>query len=137
MVFQNINDPEASQKFQEVAAAFVPSVYSGFSRLILTMSSYEILSDADSRAAYDEHGIEGLSGPQGMDAADIFAQFFQAGPGGAFGFGFGPGADGPRSRRGKGGDDVIPFDVTLEDLYNGKVVRMNMEKSVICSLCKG
>ena len=81
---------------------------------------------------YDAHGMEGLTGqggPAGMDPSDIFAQFFGAN---MFGFDF---QTGP-SRRGKS-DDVIPFDVTLEDLFNGKSVKLNMEKSIICSLCKG
>ncbi|PPQ68226.1 hypothetical protein CVT26_005759, partial [Gymnopilus dilepis] len=112
---KNINDPEAGQKFQEMAAA------------------YEILSDGNKRAVYDAHGIEGLSGPggggHGMDAEEIFAQFFGHQ---MFGFDFGPDA-----RRSKGENSVIPHEVTLEDLYNGKSVKMNMEKEVVCSVCKG
>lgn len=66
-----------------------------------------------------------------MDPADIFAQFF-----GETMFSFGPGAGAPR-QRGKGEDSVIPYEVTLEDLYNGKTVKMNMEKEVVCGQCKG
>jgi DnaJ family protein A protein 2 len=67
---------------------------------------------------------------------DFFAQFFDAYGGGppVFSFGFGPG--GP-PRREKGENSVIPYTVTLEDLYNGKVVKMNMEKQVLCTQCKG
>lgn len=100
---------------------------------IVHFFSYEILSDGNKRAVYDAHGIEGLSGPggggHGMDAEDIFAQFFGH-P--MFGFDFGPDA-----RRRKGEDSVIPHEVTLEDLYNGKSVKMNMEKEVVCAVCKG
>ncbi|KAF8150772.1 DnaJ-domain-containing protein [Crassisporium funariophilum] len=119
---KNINDPEAGRKFQEIGAA------------------YEILSDSQSRAAYDAHGIDGLTGPggsHGMDAADLFAQFF-AGGHPAFGFDFGPDTGAPGRRRGgKGEDSIIPYEVTLEDLYNGKSVKMNMEKEVVCTVCKG
>ncbi|KAK1222851.1 hypothetical protein PQX77_014273 [Marasmius sp. AFHP31] len=120
LLFKNPNDPQAAEKFQEMAAA------------------YEILSDPDSRAIYDERGMEGLSGGgaggAGMD--DIFSQFFSAGgPGGAPFFTFDFGAGGPR--RSKGRDSVIPYDVTLEDLYNGKSVKLNMEKEVVCGGCKG
>ncbi|KAJ7593544.1 hypothetical protein C8J56DRAFT_931326 [Mycena floridula] len=106
---KNINDPLAGQKFQEISAA------------------YEILSDPDSRAAYDHGGMEGLSGggPPGMD--DIFQQFF------SFGFDFGGGGPSRRNKQ----DSVIPYDVTLEDLYNGKHVKMNMEKEIECGTCKG
>ncbi|KJA26376.1 hypothetical protein HYPSUDRAFT_36685 [Hypholoma sublateritium FD-334 SS-4] len=117
---KNINDPDAGQKFQEMAAA------------------YEILSDANKREIYDMHGLEGMTGGQG-DPMDLFAQFF-AGAGGPgnpmFGFNFGPDIGGSR-RGGKGEDSVIPYDVTLEDLYNGKSVKMNMEKEIICGICKG
>lgn len=108
--------------------------------LLFTPSSghrYEILSSVETREAYDMYGMEGVSGrggprgPGGTDAADIFAELFG---GMRFGFDFGPGA-GPR--RSKGKDSVIPYDVTLEDLYNGKTVKMNMEKEVVCSGCKG
>lgn len=115
---KNINDPEAGQKFQEMAAA------------------YEILSDSQSRAAYDAVGMEGLNAPSGMPAGmnDLFAQFFTGGQP-SFAFDFGPGGGGRRG--GKGEDTILKYDVTLGDLYNGKSVKMNMEKEVLCSLCKG
>lgn len=67
-----------------------------------------------------------------MDAADIFAQFF-----GDNMFSFAPGGGRPGRRHGKGDDSVIPYEVTLEDLYNGKTVKMNMEKEAVCGQCKG
>ncbi|KAF8896222.1 hypothetical protein BD779DRAFT_1494583 [Infundibulicybe gibba] len=118
---KNINDPQAAQKFQEMASA------------------YEILSEPNSREAYDRGGLDGVSGRDGVDPSEFFAQFFGAGSGGpSFGFDFGPGPGAyPGGRRGKGQDSIIQYDVTLEDLYNGKSVKMNMEKEVICGLCKG
>lgn len=101
--------------------------------------SYELLSDPNSRAAYDAHGMEGISshgpgGPAGgMDPNDFFAQFFGNGNGTGFDFG---GMGGPGRRR-KGQDSVIPYEVSLEDLYNGKSVKMMMEKEVECGTCKG
>ncbi|KAJ7454798.1 DnaJ-domain-containing protein [Mycena latifolia] len=121
---KNINDPAAGQKFQEMAAA------------------YETLSDPQLRHIYDEGGMDGLNNPGagmgGMDAADLFAQFFQASGGGAqFGFNFGPGGAGPSRRRGKGEDAVIPHTVTLDELYNGKTLKLNLEKEAVCGTCKG
>ncbi|KAI0787817.1 DnaJ-domain-containing protein [Fomes fomentarius] len=117
---KNPDDPEAGQRFQEMAAA------------------YEILSQAETREAYDRYGMEGMSRGGGgfgggMDPADLFAELFGASMG--FGFDFGPGSRGPR--RTKGSDSNIPYEVTLEDLYNGKTVKMNMEKEAVCGLCKG
>jgi DnaJ family protein A protein 2 len=69
-----------------------------------------------------------------MDPADLFAQFFGAAGGpNMFGFDFGPAASGPR----RGKDSVISHDVTLEDLYTGKSVKMNMSKEAVCAPCKG
>lgn len=93
---------------------------------------YEILSDPDSREVYDRYGMDGLSKGGGPgDANDMFAQFFASQ---MFGFDFGPGNGRPRT---KGEDSVIPYEVTLEDLYNGKTVKMNMEKDTVCGGCKG
>ncbi|KIL64242.1 hypothetical protein M378DRAFT_106405 [Amanita muscaria Koide BX008] len=112
---KNINNPDASQKFQEMLAA------------------YEILNDPESRELYDRFGVDGLSkgaGPN-MDPSDLFSQFFDGG----FAFDFGPGSGfGPG--RGKK-QDVIPYEATLEDLYNGKSVKMTLEKDVVCIQCKG
>lgn len=116
---KNINDPEAGVKFQEIGAA------------------YEILSDSQTRHIYDTHGMEGLSGKgtsAGTGLDELFEQFFSGGGGGgpAFGFDFGPG---PKRRKGE--DTIVPYDVTLEDLYNGKSVKLSMEKETICSTCRG
>lgn len=76
-------------------------------------------------------GISGRGGTQGMDPTDLFAQFFGAGM-----FGFDPAGPGPGGRRGKG-PEVIQHEVTLEDLYNGKSVKMNMEREAVCGQCHG
>ncbi|KAI1797293.1 DnaJ-domain-containing protein, partial [Ganoderma leucocontextum] len=119
---KNPDNPEAGQKFQEMAAA------------------YEILSQEETREAYDRYGMEGMAGGggpgfgPGMDPADIFTELFGASMNFGFDFG-GPGSRGPK--RTKGQDSHIPYEVTLEDLYNGKTVKMNMEKEVVCGVCKG
>lgn len=95
------------------------------------------------RAIYDERGLIGLTGAgasagggHGMD--DLFAQFFASGGPGGFGFEFdmSGGGGGPR-RRTKGQDEVIPYEVSLGDLYNGKHVKMDMERQVSCGTCNG
>ncbi len=75
-------------------------------------------------------GLRG-GGSAGMD--DLFSQFFSSS---SFGFEFDLGGGASR-RRTKGQDSIISYDVTLEDLYNGKAVKMNMEKDVVCGICKG
>lgn len=105
------------------------------------LHSYEILSSPETKGIYDRYGMEGLSGPGGggMDPADIFADLFGGGGGGGgmnFGFDFG-GMGGGAQRRKKGQDSVIPYEVTLEDLYNGKSIKMNLEKDLLCNTCSG
>ena len=137
---QNPNDPDAIQNFQELGAAYASFTFTLFwcSRRL----RYEILNDPNTREVYDSYGMQGLAGPggpqNGPDMGDIFAQFFGGGgPGGpSFSFDFGN-AGGPFRKRNKGEDSVIPYDVTLEELYNGKTVKVNMEKEVECSVCKG
>lgn len=65
---KNQDDPEASQKFQDLGAA------------------YEVLSDDDKRKLYDRCGEECVKKEGMMDNTDPFAHFF-----GDFGFGFGGG----------------------------------------------
>lgn len=65
---------------------------------------------------------------------DLFENLFGGGIRFNFDFGMGGGA-GRRPRKGE--DTIIPYTVTLEDLYNGKSVKMMMEREVVCSVCKG
>ncbi|KAG8906322.1 hypothetical protein FRB99_007102 [Tulasnella sp. 403] len=115
---KNPNDANAHERFQEMAEA------------------YEVLIDPESREAYDLYGTDAAGGLDGMglDPEDLFAQMFGMGFGGPKG----PSARGPRrGGKRKGETSTIPYDVTLEDLYNGKSAHFNVEKGVICGACKG
>lgn len=97
--------------------------------------AYEILSDQNKREVYDRAGKEGLQGGGGMggmDPQDLFSQLFGGGGGGFFGGGGGRPA-GPR----RGKDLVHRIAVSLEDLYKGKVQKLALSKSVLCSGCDG
>lgn len=101
----------------------------------LTIRSYEILVDPDARAEYDIHGIQGLAngrmGGVNMDASDLFSEFF-----GSSAFQFAFNFDGNNGRR-RAKTTNITYEVTLEDLYNGKHVKLNLEKETLCTTCKG
>ncbi|KAI9637941.1 uncharacterized protein MKK02DRAFT_31479 [Dioszegia hungarica] len=101
--------------------------------------AYEILSDSNKRAVYDQAGKAGLEGGGGMggggmDPHDLFSQLFGGG-GGFFG---GGGGGGGRSRGPQKGKDLVHrIAVSLEDLYKGKVQKLALSKSVICKPCEG
>ncbi len=120
---RNADNPEAEKKFKEVNEA------------------YEVLKDADSRAAYDRLGH------------DAFTRQAQGGHpgGGASGFGFGTGGFsdifeemfgdlGGRGRRGgqqRGSDLRYNMEITLEDAYQGKQATIDVPTMAGCDVCHG
>lgn len=99
----------------------------GDPELFKTMTvAYEVLSDSEKREIYDKYGKEGLEqgGGGGHDASDIFSQFF--------------GGGGQRQQGPKKGENLMhPLKVTLEDLYNGKTVKLAVNRDVLCNVCDG
>ncbi|ODV86149.1 hypothetical protein CANARDRAFT_197237 [[Candida] arabinofermentans NRRL YB-2248] len=108
--------PEAAEKFKEISHA------------------YEILSDDQKRDIYDQFGEEGLNGGGpggmggGMDGSDIFSQFFGGGMGGSSSRPSGPQ---------KGKDIKHSISCSLEELYKGRTAKLALNKTVLCSGCKG
>lgn len=107
------SSPEAHEKFIEIGEA------------------YEVLSDPDKRAKYDQYGDP--NGPQqdDMDLGDIFNQFF-----GGFGGGFGGGGARQRGKR-RGDNTKANMHLSLYDFYNGKDVDFDVDMLNICSACEG
>lgn len=132
---KNPGDKEAEENFKMAAEA------------------YEILSDADKKARYDQYGHAAFDGAGGfggghhMNMDDIFSQFgdiFGSAFGGGFS-GFGGGFSGGGQRRVKGSNLRIKVKLTLEEIVNGvekkvKVKRKVQAKGVTyktCSTCNG
>jgi DnaJ-related protein SCJ1 len=104
---RNPGSAEAKAKFVQIAEA------------------YEILSDKEKRATYDQYGEEGLKRQQnggGHDPFDLFSQFFGGGGGGG-------------RRRGPNLETVVELD--LEALYTGGEFKLQIEKQVVCDTCSG
>ncbi len=124
---RNPDDKEAEEKFKEIGEA------------------YEVLSDADKRAAYDRMGHEafkngGMNGAGGggfggfTDPMDIFAQMFGGGFGGFGGFG-GGGSRRQADPRRPGSDLRYDLDLTLEEAVRGCEKTLEIERMVPCDKC--
>ncbi|MDO4221762.1 MAG: molecular chaperone DnaJ [Akkermansia sp.] len=125
---RNPDNKEAEEKFKELGEA------------------YEVLSDADKRAAYDRMGHEafknggmgGAGGPGGFggfsDPMDIFAQMFGGGFGGGFG-GFGRQQRRQADPRQPGSDLRFDLELTLEEAFTGCDKKLNIERLAPCETC--
>jgi molecular chaperone DnaJ len=103
--------------------------------------AYEVLSDAQRRARYDQYGHQGVTGQHDfshMDVADIFTMFDEI-FGGGFGGGFGSrGATHRASQRAHRGFDLeTQVELSLNEVATGCEKTIEFEKQDSCELCKG
>ncbi len=124
---RNPGDKDAEEKFKEAAEA------------------YDVLSNPDKKARYDQFGMAGMDGSYaqgGMDMNDIFSQFgsiFGDIFGGGFRTGFsGFGAGGGGARRVLRGTNLrIKVKLTLEEIDRGCEKKIKVSKYVPCKTCNG
>ncbi len=129
---KNPDDKAAEEKFKTAAEA------------------YEVLSDPQKKAKYDQYGHQAFEGGGGggyggggfggMNMEDIFSQFGDIFGGGGGGFGGGGG-----QRRVKGTNLRIKVKLTLEEIANGVEKKVKVKRKVqaqgvsykTCSTCNG
>jgi DnaJ-class molecular chaperone len=120
------NKEEANAKFQEINKAF------------------QTLSDADKRIKYDKYGViegennEGGPGnmPPGFNPFDLFSNMFGGGGMPGVGPGFGGNQQDAR-RNSKSPDKKLTINISLTDVYIGKVIPIDFTKNICCDKCDG
>lgn len=122
---KNPGDTTAEEKFKEAAEA------------------YEVLSDENKRARYDQFGHGGMNGGGGfsgggMNMEDIFSQFGDI-FGSSFGGGFSSGGfGGQRGRRVNRGSNLrIRVKLTLKEIAHGVEKKVKVNKYTACNSCDG
>jgi molecular chaperone DnaJ len=119
---KNPGDKSAEEKFKEAAQA------------------YEVLSDAEKRAAYDRHGHAAVEGGGGFRSAeDIFGAFrdiFGGNGGDLFGSLFG-GRGGGGGRATRGADVATSVTLTFAEMAEGVTKSLPIRRREPCTTCKG
>ncbi len=122
---KNPGDKEAEEKFKEAAEA------------------YDVLSNPDKRARYDQFGHAGMSGAAGggfgggfggFSMEDIFSQFGDI-FGGHFGGGFRSSGGGQRVSRGS--DIRVKVRLNLQEIATGTTKKLKITKTLACDKCGG
>jgi DnaJ homolog subfamily A member 2 len=115
--------------------------------------AYDVLSDPQKKELYDEtghYGNEGGGEHPASNLAEMFHSMFGGGGGrgggGGGGFPFfqgmmggmgGMGRRGGNQKEPRGPNKLHEIGISLEDMYHGKTVEINMRKDKLCSECSG
>lgn len=125
---RNPGDKDAEEKFKEAAEA------------------YEVLSNPDKRARYDNYGFAGLNGQTGFSGmedifshfSDIFSEFGFGGFGfGGSGFGFSGNSGRTQRQVNRGSNLRLHVKLTLKEIYEGVKKKVKVDKYITCPTCGG
>ena len=154
-ISKNATAAEIKKAYRKKALQFHPDKNPGDStaeeKFKKSAEAYEVLSDPDKKARYDQFGHAAFEGGAGgfggggMNMDDIFSQFGDI-FGGAFGGGgFGGFGGGGGQRRVKGSNLRIRVSLTLEEVANGVEKKVKVKRKVqaegvtykTCTTCNG
>ena len=117
---RNPGDTDAEKKFKEISEA------------------YDVLSNPEKKAAYDQYGHEAFSGGAGQGFSEGFSSGF-----GSFSdifedfFGDMSGRQGNKDQRKKGEDLKYEMTINLRDAYTGVKKEINFDTLISCDSCRG
>ena len=116
---RNPDDKGAEEKFKEAKQA------------------YEVLSDSDKRAAYDQFGHAGVDGQAGMGGGGFGSGGFSDAFSDIFGDIFGGGGAGRRDRVYRGADLRYNLEIELEEAARGTETKIRIPTLEVCGTCHG
>ena len=118
---RNPNNPEAEERFKQCSEA------------------YQVLSDADKRAAYDRYGHAGVSGASGFGGGSPFQGQGDLGDifGDLFGEMFNMGGQRRASRAQRGRDLKYEMSLEFEEAVFGKEQEIKIRRAETCDDCSG
>lgn len=151
-VSRNADEAELKKAYRKMALKYHPDKNPGDKaaeeRFKEAAEAYEVLSDKDKRARYDQFGHAGMGNGGGgyggggfsgggMNMEDIFSQFGDIFGSGSFGGGFGRGSGGGGRRVNRGTNLRVKVKLNLEEIANGATKKIKVNKYISCNSCKG
>jgi molecular chaperone DnaJ len=152
-VSPNSTDDEIKEAYRKLAKKYHPDLHPGDkeaeAKFKEAAEAYEVLSNPDKRARYDQFGHAGMSGAAGnggpfggfsggMSMDDIFSMFGDIfGGHSGFGSGFGGGYSSNQQRRFRGADLRVKVKLNLKEISTGVEKKFKLKKYVQCSHCHG
>ena len=153
-VGKDASDDEIKRAYRKMAMKYHPDRNKGDkaseNMFKETAEAYEVLSDSQKKARYDQYGEEGLKGAfsgsgggfswddfsHASDFDDIFSNIFSNQIFGDF-FGSRSGRSRQRSTAQRGADLRVNLKLTMEEIASGVEKKINIKKFKSCTSCSG